>query len=212
MNKKLIKKAHDLRSHGFTTGEIADQLNVSMDTARWLTLQKVTEEKHEDAPVDVAINLTRLGGSSTRLRHVCAALSDMVTKYLDNEEYNEEVVIVGIAISGVPFATMMADYLQFEEGYNTSLAVFHPIKHKENEENQESESGTFSANFACVNGKRAIIVDDVTTSGRTINELIKELKKKGATPLAATVLIDKSGVKEIDDVPVKSLIQVNRLG
>lgn len=51
MKQKLIKKAQELRQHGFTTGEIADELNVSMDTARWLTLQKPAEEKPE-APVD----------------------------------------------------------------------------------------------------------------------------------------------------------------
>lgn len=45
MKQKLIAKAQELRQHGFTTGEIADELNVSMDTARWLTLQKATEEK-----------------------------------------------------------------------------------------------------------------------------------------------------------------------
>ena len=44
MKNKLIQKAQELRQHGFTTGEIADELNVSMDTARWLTLQKATEE------------------------------------------------------------------------------------------------------------------------------------------------------------------------
>ena len=47
MKQKLIQKAQELRQHGFTTGEIADELNVSMDTARWLTLQKTEEVKAE---------------------------------------------------------------------------------------------------------------------------------------------------------------------
>ena len=71
MNQELIKKAHELRSRGFTTGEIADELNVSKDTARWLTLQstgKKIEESSEKAPVDFAINWESLGGSSARLR------------------------------------------------------------------------------------------------------------------------------------------------
>ena len=55
MENELIQKAQELRKHGFTTGEIADELNVSMDTARWLTLQKPRDEKPE-APVDFAIN------------------------------------------------------------------------------------------------------------------------------------------------------------
>ena len=48
MNSKLINRANELRSHGFTTGEIADELNVSMDTARWLTLQKNDEKEEYD--------------------------------------------------------------------------------------------------------------------------------------------------------------------
>ena len=32
MNQELINRAHELRDHGFTTGEIADELNVSMET------------------------------------------------------------------------------------------------------------------------------------------------------------------------------------
>ena len=55
VKQKLIQKAQELRQHGFTTGEIADELNVSMDTARWLTLQKTAEVK-ADAPTDIAIN------------------------------------------------------------------------------------------------------------------------------------------------------------
>ncbi|KZX14553.1 orotate phosphoribosyltransferase-like protein [Methanobrevibacter curvatus] len=205
MNQKLIKKAHDLRNRGFTTGEIADQLNVSMDTVRWLTIQKISDETHENAPLDVAINLNRLGGSSSRLRYVAAALSDMTLEHGDAD------VVVGIAISGIPFATMMADFLQFEEGIQSSLAVFHPIKHRKGEEEQDNKNGTFSENFACVQGKRAIIVDDVITSGRTIKDVIAELNKFGATPVCVAVLIDKKGINEIEGVPVESLIHVNRL-
>ena len=72
MKQKLIAKAQELRQHGFTTGEIADELNVSMDTARWLTLQKATEDKAE-APVDFAINWKSIGGNSTRLSYVTVA-------------------------------------------------------------------------------------------------------------------------------------------
>lgn len=123
MKQKLIKKAQELRQHGFTTGEIADELNVSMDTARWLTLQKPAEEKPE-APVDFFINWKSLGGNSTRLRYVSGALSDMALSH------GEAEVILGIAVSGIPFATMMADFLEDMSGVETSLAVYHPHKHR----------------------------------------------------------------------------------
>ena len=204
MKQDLIKKAHELRSRGFTVGEIADELNVSMDTARWLNIQKQDEKEKTDAPVDFAINWNSLGGSSSRLRYVSAALSDMTLAH------GAADVVVGIAVSGIPFATMMADFLEIEEGFETALAVFHPVKHRKG--NDKDQEGAISQNFAQVKGKRVIIVDDVITSGNTVKEVVNALKDQGAEPIAVTVLIDKVGISEIDGVPVESLIKVNRLG
>ena len=145
MKTKLIRKAQELREHGFTTGEIADELNVSMDTARWLTLQKAEEAK-VDAPVDFAINWNSIGGNSTRLSYVSGALSDMALSH------GEADVVLGIAV-----------------------------------------------------------VDDVITSGKTAREVIHTVKDQGGEPLCVTVLIDKAGLSEIEDVPVESLIKVSRL-
>lgn len=203
MKEKLIQKAQELRQHGFTTGEIADELNVSMDTARWLTLQKTTEEKVE-APVDFAINWKSLGGNSVRLRYVSGALSDMALSH------GEADVVLGIAVSGVPFATMMADFLDDESENGTSLAVFHPNKHRKDNDTTDDE-GTISTNFGSVEGKKVIIVDDVITSGKTAKEVIHTIKDQGGEPICVTVLIDKAGLSEIEDVPVESLIKVSRL-
>ena len=153
MKSKLIQKAQELRQHGFTTGEIADELNVSMDTARWLTLQKAEEEK-PDAPVDFAINWNSIGGNSTRLSYVSGALSDMALSH------GEADVVLGIAVSGVPFATVMADFLEDMSGLDTSLAIFHPNKHRKDQDNTDDE-GTISTNFGSVEGKKVVIVDDV---------------------------------------------------
>ncbi|MEJ8542856.1 orotate phosphoribosyltransferase-like protein [Methanothermobacter wolfeii] len=202
MENELIKKAQELRNRGFTTGEIADELNVSKDTARWLTLQTTTSMSKKEAPVDFAINWESLGGSSSRMRYVSAAMADMALKY------GVADVVLGIAISGVPFATLMADVMGVETGLETSLAVFHPVKHRKDEE----AKGAISSNFARVKGKRVVVVDDVITSGRTIREAVEVLKSQGATPVAVTVLIDKKGISEVAGVPVESLIRVRRLG
>ena len=203
MKDKLILKAQELRQHGFTTGEIADELNVSMDTARWLTLQKATEVK-TDAPVDFAINWNSIGGNSTRLSYVSGALSDMALSH------GEADVVLGIAVSGIPFATVMADYLEDMSGVDTSLAIFHPHKHRKDQDNTDDE-GTISTNFGSVKGKRVIIVDDVITSGRTAREVIHTIKDQGGEPTCVTVLIDKADLSEIEGVPVESLIKVSRL-
>ena len=131
MKERLIQKAQELRQHGFTTGEIADELNVSMDTARWLTLQKA-EEKTE-APVDFAINWNSIGGNSTRLSYVSGALSDMALTH------GEADVVCGIAVSGVPFATVMADFIEDMSGVVTSLAIFHPNKHRKDNDDSDDD-------------------------------------------------------------------------
>lgn len=203
MKQKLIQKAQELRQHGFTTGEIADELNVSMDTARWLTLQKPTEEKSE-APTDFAINWKSIGGNSARLRYVSSALSDMTL------EHGEADVICGIAVSGIPFATMMADVLEDMTGLESSLAIFHPNKHRKDSDATDDE-GTISTNFGSVEGKKVVIVDDVITSGKTAREVIHTVRDLGGEPICVVVLIDKAGLSEIEEVPVESLIKVSRL-
>ncbi len=199
MNEKLIKEAHKLRNRGFTTGEIADELNVSKDTARWLILGGVkgkTGNEHEKAPLDIAINWKSLGGSSLRMKYVSAAMADMAL------EQGEPDVVVGIAVSGIPFAIMMADIIEAD------ISIFHPTKTRK----EEDAKGTVSSNFATVDGRRVVIVDDVITSGRTVTEAIKAFKDLGAEPIAVIVLIDKKGIDELEGVPVESLIGVSRLG
>ncbi|WP_295619406.1 orotate phosphoribosyltransferase-like protein [uncultured Methanobrevibacter sp.] len=203
MNQDLINRAQELRNHGFTTGEIADELNVSMDTAQWLTLQKPETSDESDAPVDIAINWNSLGGSATRLRYVSAALSEIALKHGDLD------LVLGIATSGVPFATMMADVIEELTGTTTCISIFHPKKHRTNPTN--SDEGAISSNFGTVEGKRIVVVDDVITSGDTIKDVIKVVKDHGGDPVVVTVLIDKSGLEEVDGVPVESLIKVNQL-
>lgn len=203
MKQKLILKAQELRQHGFTTGEIADELNVSMDTARWLTLQKPTEVKSE-APVDFAINWNSVGGNSTRLYYVSGALSDMALSH------GEADVVCGIAVSGIPFATIMADFFEDMTGEETSLAIFHPNKHRKDSDATDDE-GTISTNFGSVEDKKVVIVDDVITSGKTVKEVIHTIKDLGGEPICVSVLIDKAGLSEIEGIPVESLIKVSRL-
>ena len=203
MKQKLIQKAQELRQHGFTTGEIADELNVSMDTARWLTLQKAAEVKTE-APTDFAINWKSIGGNAARLRYVSSALSDMTLTH------GEADVICGIAVSGIPFATMMSDLLEDMTGLDTSLAIFHPHKHRKDTDDSDDE-GTISTNFGTVEGKKVVIVDDVITSGKTAREVIHTVRDLGGEPLCVVVLIDKAGLSEIEGIPVESLIKVSRI-
>ena len=124
--------------------------------------------------------------------------------------HGEADVVCGIAVSGVPFATVMAEFLEDMTGMDTSLAIFHPNKHRKDNDETDDE-GTVSTNFATVEGKKVIIVDDVITSGKTVKEVIHTVKDLGGEPTCVTVLIDKAGLSEIEGIPVESLIKVSRL-
>ena len=173
-----------------------------METARWLSMQRAEEKTVEQAPADIAINWEKVGGSSQRLRFISMALADMTLEHGDVD------IVLGIAASGIPFATLMADFIDDLTETPTSLGVLHPNKRRANSDNVE---GTISNNFGFVEGKRAVIVDDVTTSGKTIKEAIEIVKNNGGTPVAVAVLIDKSGIDEIDGIPIESLIKVSQL-
>lgn len=198
MNSILIEKATELKNKGLTTGEIADELNISKDTAQWLSMQmtNVSKTKQKQKPDDFAINWRTIGASSARMQFISSALADLAIENTDID------VVVGISVSGVPFATIMAELLDAE------LSVFHPIKHMKN----ESAQGAISNNFANIKNKNVVIVDDVITSGNTVIDAIKVCKTQGAKPVAVTVLVDKKGINEINNVPIKSLIKINKVG
>ncbi|MBE6493135.1 MAG: orotate phosphoribosyltransferase-like protein [Methanosphaera stadtmanae] len=197
MNSQLIEKATELRNKGLTTGEIADELNISKDTTQWLIMQMTSvKAKSKSKPDDFAINWKTIGASSARIKFISEALVDLTLEY-------DVDAIVGISVSGIPFATIMADILGSE------LSVFHPIKHMKNE---SAENGTLSNNFTNIKNKNVVIVDDVITSGRTISDAIETCKNHGANPVSVTVLVDKKGIKEVNDVPIQSLIKINKVG
>jgi orotate phosphoribosyltransferase len=68
-----------------------------------------------------------------------------------------------------------------------------------------------SSNFSGVKDKECVIVDDVITTGRTLEETVEYLDEHGAKISAIAVLIDKKGTDQIAGVPVTSLLKVIRV-
>ena len=196
----LIQKALELQSYGLVTGQIAEELNVSRETATWL-LTRSKKGETTPAPKDIFVTWNSIGKNATRLHKVSLALCDMVLETLENT--NTEVdVVVGVAASGIPFASMMA----YELG--SDLAIYN---RKEHDIVHESHKGTLSGNFGSVTGKNCVIVDDVITAGTTIIEVIEHLRESGAKPRVVVVLMDKKGEDTISNVPIKSLVRIVRL-
>jgi orotate phosphoribosyltransferase len=196
--RDLIQKALELKQSGLSEGQIADELNVSRETATWL-LAHSPKGDISKAPKDIYVNWSNIGRSARRLSLMSSALSDLLFESLESSGADVDVV-VGVALSGVPIASLVAEKLDVE------MAVFQSSKHSYN-----GSGGMLSQNFSTVSGKDCIIVDDVVTTGTTISEAISLLKENKANPTAIGVLIDKKGIDSVDGVLLNSLLRVSRV-
>ncbi|MFC5969823.1 transcriptional regulator GfcR [Halomarina salina] len=202
----LIENATALAQKGLSKGEIADELNVSRETARWLvergdasTGGPETEPAPRE-PTDIHVDWSAVGTDSDRLDFVGRALADLL-----RDKNGVPDVTVGVEKAGVPLATTVARDLE------TDLGTYTPRKHQWNEGDIEDLGGSFSRNFAPVEDHDCVVVDDTVTSGTTLTETISAIEERGGNPTACVVLVDKQGVDEVEGVPVYSLVQVIRV-
>jgi orotate phosphoribosyltransferase len=182
--ERLINKAIKYKESGLSEHDIADELNVSRETAAWL-LSKGKEEKPKGG--DVKIGWRSLGVYPSRIGFISDALSDIIC-----EECDEVDTVVGIATNGIPYATFVANNLGLE------LSVFRPHHEK---------SGAFGSNYASVKGKKVVLVDDVLGTGTTLKGTIDAVKKEGGEPILCLTLINKSSKNKIGNVPLRALIR-----
>ena len=105
----LVKKAFKYKDSGLTTYEIAEELNVSKETAAWL-LNKGKEKKPEG---DLKVGWRSIGVYPSRIGSISDALCDMLLEECEKKDLDVDT-IVGIAINGVPYATFVADKLGLE--------------------------------------------------------------------------------------------------
>ena len=198
----LIDSAAELAEHGLSKGEIADELNVSRETASWLVERgggssTATESAAPGSTADIHVDWSALGRDSTRLGFAASAMADLLAKQGEAVD-----LTVGIEKAGAPLATAVADRL------DTDLGTYAPAKHQWEEGDIEDFDGGFSQNFAAVSEENCYIIDDIITSGTTMRETITAVRDCGGTPVGCVVLVDKQGLDEIDGVPVSSLMNV----
>ncbi|ELY48168.1 transcriptional regulator GfcR [Natronorubrum sulfidifaciens] len=209
----LIESAAELAARGLSKGEIADELNVSRETASWLVERSGATAQPTDAadrngatsapsgPQDIHVDWSAVGRDSKRMGAIAEAMADMLAKHGEDVD-----LTIGIEKAGGPIATLVARELE------TDLGTYTPAKHQWEEGDIEELGGTFSRNFAGIRDRECYIVDDTITSGTTMRETIEAIRAEGGEPLACIVLADKQGLEELEGVPVYSLLQVISVG
>ncbi|QCC60367.1 orotate phosphoribosyltransferase-like protein [Natrinema thermotolerans] len=208
----LIESAAELAARGLSKGEIADELNVSRETASWLVERSGTTPQPADqqtaqpdngasGPQDIHVDWSAIGRDSKRMSAIASAMADMLAKHGEDVD-----LTIGIEKAGGPIATLVARELE------TDLGTYTPAKHQWEEGDIDDLGGTFSRNFAGIRDRECYVVDDTITSGTTMRETIEAIRAEGGTPLACIVLADKQGLEELAGVPVYSLLQVISVG
>jgi orotate phosphoribosyltransferase len=183
----LIEKALKYKESGLTDHEIAEDLNVSKETAVWL-LNKGTEKKPEG---DLKVGWRSIGVYPSRIGFISDALCDIILEEIENRDLTIDT-IVGIALNGIPFATCIAEKLGLE------LALFRPHHEK---------IGAFSSNYASVKDKNIVIIDDVVGSGETFISAINATIKEKGKPVLLISILNKRKQDQINKVPLRALIR-----
>ncbi|GGJ09589.1 orotate phosphoribosyltransferase [Halobellus salinus] len=208
----LIASAAELAERGLSKGEIADELNVSRETASWLVERGGSGEATvaptpaeptgaESGPHDIHVDWSAVGRDSRRLTQVGRAMADLLSKQGEAVD-----LTIGIEKAGAPLATVVSQEL------DTDLGSYAPAKHQWDDGDIDDLGGSFSRNFAGIRGRECYVVDDIVTSGTTMRETIDAIRDEGGHPVACVVVVDKQGIEAIEDVPVYSLIDVVRVG
>jgi orotate phosphoribosyltransferase len=150
---------------------------------------------------DTYIRKTKIITNSYLYNEVTRLLADEVTRIFKLNEYD---IITGPAVAGLCFAAPVAIEL--------GKPLIFPEK-----KSKESNKMEFRPEFKkFLPNKKVIIIEDITTTGRSILETSEEIFKLGGIPIAAFCIINRnSKLKEIKGriysytFPVCSLITID---
>ena len=197
---KLVNKVKALHEKGESDREIATELHLSIETVTWLLTRDI---QNENPPADVKIGWRSIGVYPTRSRHIAEIMVDIIDEELDNmddEAYNDDDdevdidAIVGISHNGAFLGPLVAESLDVE------YILFRP-------DAKEMKTGLFGSNYAGVEGKNVVLIDDVLSTGDTMKHAIEDVKKEGGNPILALVLVNKRSENMINGTPLRALIR-----
>jgi orotate phosphoribosyltransferase len=189
----LVKKALEYKEKGLSEKEIGDELHLSPRTITWLLTRGMRDKK---PPIDVKIGWRSIGVYGSRIGYIASILSDIIVEELDKRG-EEADSILGVSINGVPFATLVSEELDLE------LMIYRP--------SPKRKGGAFSSNYAGVEGKKVVIIDDVLDSGETAKGAIAALQDNGGTAVLVAVVVNKTESDNLVGVPLRAMIRARSI-
>ena len=187
--EKLVERALEMRKQGLTEKEIENELHLSQDTVQWLLSERVHSEK---PPADVYIGWRSIGSRAARIYMLSEIFADIIEEEKDKWEFEFDA-IMGLAMTGIPLAQATAAIMDKD-------FIVYTVA-------DDCQGGKISSNFAGLEGKNVVIIDDVISSGKTMRAAIESLKKSGSNPVLAMVLVNKTKQDEINGMPIRALIR-----
>ena len=191
--EKMSVKAKELKSKGHSTREICQEMHLAQVTVEWLLAKQASDNFADNVPADVKVGWRTIGVSGTRIQAIAEIMADVILEEQENRQFKLDMV-AGLTNNGIPLATIISDILGVDFG------MIRPSRGKGNETN-------YASNYAGLNDKHIVIVDDVVSSGSTAIEAIDFVKKEGGTPELIIVLINKKAEDEITEIPLRALIR-----
>ena len=191
--ENMSVKAKELKSKGHSTREICQEMHLSQATVEWLLAKQASDSFTDNIPADVKVGWRTIGVSGTRIQAIAEIMADVILEEQENRQFELDMV-AGLTNNGVPLATVISDILGLDFG------MIRPSRGEGNETD-------YASNYAGLNNKNIVVVDDVVSTGSTATEAIDFVRKESGNPVLAIVLINKKADDEINDVPLRALIR-----
>ena len=190
--EKMAEKAANLKKKGHANREISQEMHLSEATVEWLLAKKASEDFNETLPPDVKVGWRTVGVSGSRINSIAEIMADVILEEQEKKEFDLDM-IAGITHNGIPLATNISDLLGLDFG------MIRPSR--------DGTETNYASNYAGIDGKNIVIVDDVVSTGATTKEAINFIKEQNGNPVLVVVLINKKTDDDLEGIPLRALIR-----
>jgi len=188
----MSAKAKELKDKGQTNREIGHEMHLSQATVEWLLAKQASDNYDGALPPDVKVGWRTIGVSGSRIHAIAEIMADVILEEQEKRAFDIDM-IAGVTNNGVPLAIIVSDILGVDFG------MVRPSR--------EGTETNYASNYAGLEDKNAVLIDDVVSTGSTTKEVIEFIKNNKGNPVLSVALINKKADDEIEGVPLRALIR-----